>query len=385
MSGGKWCDKWLNHTRNPDEAARWYRKAACRGNADAQYSLGCMYEKGWKDREPNLEEAEKWYCKAVEKGEGRSALALGDLCWDNQYPDRKEAVMWWYKKAAQCGLPAGTLTRNGIYYQLGVMCEKDCERPPKGQENAKKKKDRENAEKWYCKAEDSAYDRDKLNCLYRLGRLYEAKGDEYEAKGDEESSDTNKAELYEKAKEFVRKGIVRKGEEGSYLRVDPSPHPGVECGLGRMYEKRGRPEAKTGHRKSNSAVLECCGVWRTRGGIRPGRSYGLGCVYERLGCKAARGGDCEGSDSGDSANVCYDKAEGHYRKAAGLPGDDKRRRDADPKRNAAHDKSLASWVDSKVREEDDKRLRDAHDKAMRHSGACTNALGRQEEGRDLWK
>ena len=148
--------------------------------------------------------------------------------------------------------------------------------------------------------------------------------------------------------------------------MDSSPHPGVECGLGRMYEKRGRPEAQNPDIekaiKRYSNVVEYGEL--EQGYVRYAH-YGLGCVYERLGCKAARGGDGEGTDSGDSANVCYNKAEGHYRKAAGLPGDDKRRRDADPKRNAAHNKSLASWVDSKVREEDDKRLRDAHDKAMK--------------------
>ena len=56
----EWCGKWLKRTHNADKAAKWYRKAACEGNAGAQFELGRMYESGWNDRGPDLDEAVKW-------------------------------------------------------------------------------------------------------------------------------------------------------------------------------------------------------------------------------------------------------------------------------------------------------------------------------------
>ncbi len=49
------------------EAAKWLRKAAERGHADAQFNLGVMYNNGEGVPEDDIE-AVKWYRKAAEQG-----------------------------------------------------------------------------------------------------------------------------------------------------------------------------------------------------------------------------------------------------------------------------------------------------------------------------
>ena len=53
--------------RSYSEAARWYRKAAEQGHANAQYELGWCYFLGQGVKE-NREEAKKWWKKAADQG-----------------------------------------------------------------------------------------------------------------------------------------------------------------------------------------------------------------------------------------------------------------------------------------------------------------------------
>jgi TPR repeat protein len=53
--------------QDEEEAFHWYKKAAEQGNANAQCNLGYMYDLG-EGVERNPEEAEKWYRKAAERG-----------------------------------------------------------------------------------------------------------------------------------------------------------------------------------------------------------------------------------------------------------------------------------------------------------------------------
>ena len=52
---------------DPQEAVRWYRKAADQGNAKAQYYLGVCYDYG-DGVDMDLQEAAKWYRKAADNG-----------------------------------------------------------------------------------------------------------------------------------------------------------------------------------------------------------------------------------------------------------------------------------------------------------------------------
>lgn len=78
------------------EAKKWYRKAAERGHAEAQYMLGrcCASD----------DEAVKWYRKAADQGHAGAQDMLGGcyaigLCGAQKDP--VEAVKWWRKAAAQ--------------------------------------------------------------------------------------------------------------------------------------------------------------------------------------------------------------------------------------------------------------------------------------------
>ena len=46
--------------KNAAEAVKWYRKAAEQGDAEAQYNLGVMYDKGEGVPKNNVE-AYKWF------------------------------------------------------------------------------------------------------------------------------------------------------------------------------------------------------------------------------------------------------------------------------------------------------------------------------------
>ena len=64
--------------QNWKEAVRWYRKAAERGNAYAQFNLGLSYYYG-EGISKNLDEALKWFRKAAEQGHADAQKKLQEL------------------------------------------------------------------------------------------------------------------------------------------------------------------------------------------------------------------------------------------------------------------------------------------------------------------
>jgi uncharacterized protein len=90
------------------EAAKWfakaakaYRKAADRGNADAQNKLGGMYNFG-RGVPKNYAEAVKWYRKAAEQGNADAQESLGVSYQEGQgVPQDKGEAAKWYAKAAK--------------------------------------------------------------------------------------------------------------------------------------------------------------------------------------------------------------------------------------------------------------------------------------------
>ena len=84
--------------KNPEQAIRWYKKAAEAGNGQAQYELANCYEYGWKyyqsdnfgELPKDYENAEKWYLMAAKNGKERSAwFALG-LMYDSMGKPTKQ-------------------------------------------------------------------------------------------------------------------------------------------------------------------------------------------------------------------------------------------------------------------------------------------------------
>ena len=87
---------------NYTEAVKWFRKAAERGDADAQFMLGTFYENG-EGVSQDYQEAVKWYRKAAEQGNADAQFLLGGLYATGQGvpQDDAEAVKWLRKAAEQ--------------------------------------------------------------------------------------------------------------------------------------------------------------------------------------------------------------------------------------------------------------------------------------------
>jgi len=87
---------------NFDAAATQYRKAADRGHALAQASLGLMYRNGSGVLQ-DFDEAIKWYRKAADQGLAPAQVSLGAIYETGQggLRDYDEAIKWYYLAAKQ--------------------------------------------------------------------------------------------------------------------------------------------------------------------------------------------------------------------------------------------------------------------------------------------
>ena len=80
----------------------WIRKAAAQGHADAQQELGVVYATGDGVKQDNVQ-AVAWFRKAAEQGDATAQYNLGLLYAKGQgvATDYAQAVDWWRKSAAQ--------------------------------------------------------------------------------------------------------------------------------------------------------------------------------------------------------------------------------------------------------------------------------------------
>jgi TPR repeat protein len=79
------------------------RREADNGDANAQLSLGYMYETG-EQVTPNMQEAIRWYEKAAASGKVQAMLGLALIYDKDDGPGKdKAAAAVWYEKAAQAG------------------------------------------------------------------------------------------------------------------------------------------------------------------------------------------------------------------------------------------------------------------------------------------
>jgi len=140
--------------RDYSEAAKWYRKAAEQGHANAQNNLGLMYRKG-QGVTQDYAEAVKWFRKATEQ---RDATAQFNLGWMYEYgagvtKDDVEAVKW-YRKAAEQG-------HSEAQFNLGYVYEH-------GRRGITQ--DYAEAVKWYRKTAEQG----NKSGLFYLGKMYAA-------------------------------------------------------------------------------------------------------------------------------------------------------------------------------------------------------------------
>ena len=138
-------------TKDYGEAVRWYRKAAEQGEATAQNTLAIMYQYG-SGVTKDYGEAVRWYRKAAEQGDDIAQNNLGYM-YENGYgvtKDYGEAVRW-YRKAAEQGNATAQNNLGNMYANgYGV-------------------KDYGEAVRWYRKAAEQG----NASAQYNLGWMYQ--------------------------------------------------------------------------------------------------------------------------------------------------------------------------------------------------------------------
>ncbi len=101
---GVMCAKGEGGPRDDVQAAGWFRKAADKGVAEAQFNLAMAYLAGQGVTADN-EQGAKWLRRAADQGLARAQFNLGVLYENGQGvpPDADRAAAW-YRKAAAGGV-----------------------------------------------------------------------------------------------------------------------------------------------------------------------------------------------------------------------------------------------------------------------------------------
>lgn len=170
---------------NDDEAAIWCRRAAKKGNADAQALLGVMYTQG-RGVAKNMEEAGKWLRLAAAADNGRAQYCLG-LAYEygeGVSKDLAEAARW-YSKAAKNGSAAAAYNLGVLYadgkgvpqdYKEAFYCFEQASTMPEGAYNVGVsyyygrgvKRDLEEAAKYFRAAAAEGYEPAQRNLAYMI-------------------------------------------------------------------------------------------------------------------------------------------------------------------------------------------------------------------------
>ncbi len=113
--------------KNKKEALKWFKLAAEKGDADAQYNLGMMHYAGFgKKHYKENSEAYRWVRKAAEQGHAKAQFRLGEM-YDNGEgvrEDSKEALKW-YTASANAGYVDAEYLLGNIYLK-GWVVQKDA-------------------------------------------------------------------------------------------------------------------------------------------------------------------------------------------------------------------------------------------------------------------
>jgi uncharacterized protein len=110
-----------------EDALYWYRKAAEKGNSNAQYELAIYYEKGRVVKQ-DYAKAIYWYQLSADQGNANGEKGMGFVFQTGRgvKKDYKQAV-YWYRKAAKNGDAEGQFLLARLY-RKGKGVEKDFEK-----------------------------------------------------------------------------------------------------------------------------------------------------------------------------------------------------------------------------------------------------------------
>ena len=97
--------------KNDREAAKWHRRAADQGNLGGMFTLGAIYEKGTGVIQ-DYKEALKWYRKAADQGHNSAQSILGRIYEDGKVtPQDKVLAHMWYNVAHANDFPLVEFSR----------------------------------------------------------------------------------------------------------------------------------------------------------------------------------------------------------------------------------------------------------------------------------
>ncbi len=103
---------------NLEEAVRLYRLAAEKGNATAQFNLGCFHDEG-RSVAQNATDAGKWFGRAAEEAHLDSIYQLSVLGTQGKGAKKNLAAAYqWFNLAAALGHKQALADRDGIRGQL---------------------------------------------------------------------------------------------------------------------------------------------------------------------------------------------------------------------------------------------------------------------------
>ncbi|KAG2373138.1 hypothetical protein C9374_012870 [Naegleria lovaniensis] len=195
--------------RNDEESSKaleWYMKAADNGNAQAQFALAEMYEKG-QGIEVDIHQAKSWYEKSAVGGHAQAQYKAGVFC---EFDGTHKKAMDWFLKAAGQGIV-------DAQYRLGVLYWKSD--------------DEKQAIRWLTEAASQSH----IEAMEYIGDIYDSK-QEYE----------KALEWYEKCSgtqhvQFKIATIFKYGLQNEckafewYLKSAENGHPNGQYSLGDCY------------------------------------------------------------------------------------------------------------------------------------------------------
>ncbi len=156
----------FGHKQDDAEAAKWFKKAADLGHADAQYETAMNYQDGSGNFPKNETEAFKWFKRSAEQGSAPAQTMLGayyDLGMGGAAKNETEAAKW-FRKSADGGNANGIYNLANYYLEGKGGIAKDRAEATRLYEEAAKKGNanaQRNIAITYYKGEDVTKDIDK--------------------------------------------------------------------------------------------------------------------------------------------------------------------------------------------------------------------------------
>lgn len=110
--------------RNVPQAIEWYRQAAANGLPEAQYRLGLLYLEGLSTPADPVQ-ARVWLQRAADQGTPQAMTALGRIYSQGRgVPADDSTALGWYRRAADLGDPAA-MNALGEAYDIGTGVPRD--------------------------------------------------------------------------------------------------------------------------------------------------------------------------------------------------------------------------------------------------------------------